>query len=271
MNLEAAHPGAEFNLVTSGGGQTRYTEIIGQHLDAGIFSLAEYLKFLSPKGTPPNKNIRVLACLSEKPHPELPGIETCVQQGVEVTSSNAYYWWAPKGTPMEIQELIAGTLEKAMQHPEVRERLAEQAIDPTFSDGEVVRKRVAARVSLLESFAAEAENELPNFPVYIAIVALGLLLVVVVSSLKHRGESLGDEPVDLKRGALCFLVLMAYVALLEFTGLPFSLLSILLVFLMGALICGGEKKRLLILAEIALIAGLGTEFIFGSFFGVSLP
>ena len=271
MNLEAAHPGAKFNLVTSGGGQTRYTEIIGQHLDAGIFSLAEYLKFRSPEGTPADKNIRVLACLAEKPHPELPGVETCVEQGVDVTSSNAYYWWAPKGTPLEVQELIAGTLEKAMQHPEVRERLAEQAIDPTFSDGEVVQNRVADRVTLLESFAAEAENELPSFPIYIGVVALGVLMVVGVSSWKHRGEALDEESVDLKRGVLCFLVLLAYVALLEFTALPFSILSVLLVFLMGALICDWEKKRLPILAEIALIAGLGTEFIFGSFFGVSLP
>ena len=194
-----------------------------------------------------------------------------MEQGVDVTSSNAYYWWAPKGTPLEVQELIAGTLEKAMQYPEVQERLAEQAIDPTFSDGEAVRQRVADRVTLLESFAVEAENELPNFPAYIAVVALGLLIVVGNSTWRHRGESLGDESVDLKRGVLCFLVLLAYVALLEFTALPFSLLSVFLIFLMGALICDWDRKRLLLLAEIALIAGLGTEFIFGSFFGVSLP
>ena len=271
MNLEAAHPGAKFNLVTSGGGQTRYTEIIGQHLDAGIFSLAEYLKFRSPQGTPADRNIRVLACLSEKPHPELNGVRTCMAQGVEVTSSNAYYWWAPKGTPLEIQELIASTLEEAMQHPEVRERLAEQAIDPTFSTGEAVQKRVADRVALLESFAAEAENELPHFPLYIAIVALGLLIVVGISTWRHRGESLDGESVDLKRGMLCFGVLLAYVALLEFAPLPFFLLSILLIFFLGALICGWERKRFPIIAEIALIAGLGTEFVFGNFFGVSLP
>ena len=271
MNLEAAHPGAKFNLVTSGGGQTRYTEIIGQHLDAGIFSLAEYLKFRSPEGTPADRNIRVLACLSEKPHPELNGVRTCVEQGVEVTSSNAYYWWAPKGTPLEVQELIASTLKEAMQHPEVRERLVEQAIDPTFSTGEAVRKRVADRVELLESFAAEAESELPNFTVYITIVTLVLLIVVVVSSLRHRGELPDRESLDVKRGILCLAALTTYVALLEFAPLPFFLLSALLVFFLGALICGWEKKRFPIMAEIALIAGLGAEFVFGSFFGVSLP
>ena len=130
---------------------------------------------------------------------------------------------------------------------------------------------MADRVTLLESFAVEAENELPNFPAYIAVVALGLLIVVGNSTWRHRGESLGDESVDLKRGVLCFLVLLAYVALLEFTALPFSLLSVFLIFLMGAVICDWDRKRLLLLAEIALIAGLGTEFIFGSFFGVSLP
>ncbi|MBP82781.1 MAG: hypothetical protein CMO61_02920 [Verrucomicrobiales bacterium] len=271
MNLEAAHPGAKFNLVTSGGGQTRYTEIIGQHLDAGIFSLAEYLKFRSPEGTPADRNIRVLACLSEKPHPELNGVRTCVEQGVEVTSSNAYYWWAPKGTPLEVQELIASTLKEAMQHPEVRERLVEQAIDPTFSTGEAVRTRVADRVELLESFAAEAESELPNFTVYITIVTLVLLIVVVVSSLRHRGELPDRESLDVKRGILCLAALTTYVALLEFAPLPFFLLSALLVFFLGALICGWEKKRFPIMAEIALIAGLGAEFVFGSFFGVSLP
>jgi hypothetical protein len=61
------------------------------------------------------------------------------------------------------------------------------------------------------------------------------------------------------------------VALLEFAPLPFFLLSALLVFFLGALICGWEKKRFPIMAEIALIAGLGAEFVFGSFFGVSLP
>ncbi len=271
MNLEAAHPGAKFNLVTSGGGQTRYTEIIGQHLDAGIFSLAEYLKFRSPEGTPADRNIRVLACLSQKPHPELNGVRTCVEQGVEVTSSNAYYWWAPKGTPLEVQELIASTLKEAMQHPEVRERLVEQAIDPTFSTGEAVRTRVADRVELLESFAAEAESELPNFTVYITIVTLVLLIVVVVSSLRHRGELPDRESLDVKRGILCLAALTTYVALLEFAPLPFFLLSALLVFFLGALICGWEKKRFPIMAEIALIAGLGAEFVFGSFFGVSLP
>jgi hypothetical protein len=153
----------------------------------------------------------------------------------------------------------------------VRERLAEQAIDPTFSTGEAVQKRVADRVALLESFAAEAENELPHFPLYIAIVALGLLIVVGISTWRHRGESLDGESVDLKRGMLCFGVLLAYVALLEFTPLPFFLLSILLIFFLGALICGWERKRFPIIAEIALIAGLGTEFVFGNFFGVSLP
>lgn len=271
MNLEAAHPGAKFNLVTSGGGQTRYAEIIGQHLEAGIFSLAEYLKFRSPEGTPVDKNIRVLASLSEQPHPDLPGVKTCVEEGINVTSSNAYYWWAPKGTPEEVQDLIADTLEKAMQHPEVRDRLGEQAIEPTFSGGDAVRERVAKRVAVLEVLAAEAENELPNFPLYAGIVALALVVIVLINSFRYSDLAIESEPLSQGRGLMSLGLLLAYVLLLQFTNLPFSLLSVVMVFVMGALISGWEKRRFPVLTEVALISGLGAEFLFGSFFGVSLP
>ncbi len=271
MSLEAAVPGAKFNLVSSGGGQTRYISIIGGHLEAGIFSLAEYLKYRSPEGTPPDKNVRVLAVLSEEPHPILPGVKTCVEDGIDVTSSNAYYWWAPKGTPQAIIDTIAGTLEKAMKHPEVRERLAEQSIAPTFTQGEVVRERLARRLAILEPLKVEAASELPDFPVYLGIVALGLLILVVVSGFRKGDAIEKGEAANFRTGAFCLLTLLSYVLLLEFTELPFSLTSMVMVFVMGGLICGWEKKKLPVLVEIALLSGLGSEFIFGSVFGVTLP
>ncbi len=271
MNLEKAVPGAKFNLVSSGGGQTRYISIIGGHLEAGVFSLAEYLKYRSPEGTPPDKNIRVLATLSEEPHPILPGVKTCLEDGVDVTSSNAYYWWAPKGTPQPVIDTIADTLEKAMQHPEVHERLGEQSIEPTFSRGEEVRARLAKRLAVLEPLKVEAASELPDFPIYVGIVVLGLLIVVVISGLKSGDAIEPSGSVNVKTGVLCFVTLLIYILLLEFTELPFSLTSIAMVFVMGGMICHWEKARLPVLVEIALLSGLGAEFIFGSVFGVSLP
>ena len=272
MNLEKAMPGAEFNLVSSGGGQTRYISIIGGHLEAGIFSLAEYLKFRSEEGTPADKNIRVLATLSEKAHPILPGVKTCLEEGIDVTSSNAFYWWAPKGTPQPIIDTLASTLKKSMGHDEVQARLGEQSIAPTISVGEVVQERLRKRLEVLEPLKVVAVNELPNFPLYVAGVVLCLLLYVGVKSLKDKTTSEDEEgPLNVKMGLTCFGILFAYILVLELFELPFSLVSIAMVFTMGGLMSRWDKGRMLVLVEIALLMGLGAEFLFGSMFGVALP
>ena len=68
LQLEQSLQGADFTIVSSGGGADRYTKIIGGHLDAGIFSLSEYLDFLAPEGTPANRDIRAIAVLSPQRH-----------------------------------------------------------------------------------------------------------------------------------------------------------------------------------------------------------
>jgi len=271
MNLEKALPGAKFNLVSSGGGQTRYISVIGGHLEAGIFSLSEYLKFRSEEGTPKDKNIRALVTLSEKPLSILPGVKTCIEDGIDVTSSNAFYWWAPKGTPKEIRDVIADTLKKAMLHKEVRSRLGEQSIEPTFSDGDAVRRRVEKRLSILEPLKVKTANDLPDFPLYVGCVVLALALLAGLQSIKSVKKVKESNEVDLKIGMACFATLLIFLLLLEFSTLPFFLTSIAMIFSMGGFVCRWDKAQLPILIEIALIVGLGSEFIFGSVFGVSLP
>ena len=52
LQLERAWPGADFSIVSAGGGADRYSKILGGHLEAGIFSLSEYLDFRGVEGTP---------------------------------------------------------------------------------------------------------------------------------------------------------------------------------------------------------------------------
>ena len=61
--IERSRPGAEINYISSGGGQKRFTQLLGGHLDAAIFSLGEFTGYRASEGTPPDQNIKAIAVL----------------------------------------------------------------------------------------------------------------------------------------------------------------------------------------------------------------
>ena len=271
MKLEAAHPGAQFNLITAGGGQKRFVSLLGGHLDAGIFSLAEYLAFRAEEGTPPDKNVRALAVLSAERLPALPGVGTCLDEGIDVTSDNAYYWWAPKGTPPEVIKTLSQALLSAWEKEEVRETLNEWSIAPDLTQGESLLQRLQDRVSQMEKFAVRAESDLPNFPLYAFLIVLALMAVVVVKSLVERTARSAAFPAEYRPAIFTFSIVIAYVLPLQFGLVPFALATIAMVFFCGAVISGWQRQRLPVLVEIALLAGIGSEFVFTRIFTVALP
>jgi len=271
MKLEAAYPGAQFNLITAGGGQKRFVSLLGGHLEAGIFALAEYLAFRAKEGTPPDKNIRALAILSADRLPALPEVGTCLDEGIEVTSDNAYYWWAPKGTPPAAIETLSQALLAAWEKEEVRETLNEWSISPDVTQGEALLERVQDRVSKMEKFAVRAKSDLPNFPLYAFLIVIALVVVVVIKSLIERPAPTADLPPQYRPAIIAFAIVIAYVLLLQFGLVPFALATIAMVFCCGAVISGWQRQRWPVLAEIALLAGLGSEFVFTRIFTVALP
>ncbi|MFT5466608.1 MAG: tripartite-type tricarboxylate transporter receptor subunit TctC [Verrucomicrobiales bacterium] len=274
MRLEAALPGARFNLVNSGGGQTRHRSLIGGHLEAGIFSLAEFIQFRAAEGTPPDQNIRVLAVLSDKPHPALPGVSTCFDEGIEVTSSNAYYWWAPKNTPPGVIDTLASALESAMQSEKVREKLSEMSIGLEFTRGEELKSWVDGRIAMLKPLSVRAQLKLPNFPLISGLLVVALGLIVFVNRTKPDRlpkESQTDSSRRISAAALAFVVLLAWVIALQTEILPYLLTTSVMIFLIGALISDWDRSRFLVLAEIAILTSSGTELIFREFFKVALP
>lgn len=270
MKLEAANPGAEFNLVTAGGGQTRYNSLVGGHLDAGIFSLAEFISFQSPEGTAPEKDIRALVILSEKRHPDHPDIPTCVEHDIEVTSNNAYYWWAPRKTPELIVRKLAAALQKGMNDPYVQAQLKQWSIGTEFTSGEALSKKLQERAAAIKPPKMKKRISLPNFPRYALIITCLLGMIALYRTLR-RAPVVSEEKTSAVTGFLCFTVLFLYVFALGKEVIPFALLTILMVFSMGVLICRFKPAKLLPLVEIAVITGLGSEFIFTRFFSVALP
>ena len=96
-------PGADFNFISAGGSK-RFTYLLGRKLDAGIFSLAEYVAFRNDGDVPKSENIIAIANFGEQRHGAIPDVATSKEQGLKTSAENAYYFWAPKGTPDEVAE-----------------------------------------------------------------------------------------------------------------------------------------------------------------------
>ncbi|MEM1294552.1 MAG: tripartite tricarboxylate transporter substrate binding protein [Verrucomicrobiota bacterium] len=271
LQLERQVPGSEFSIVSADGGADRYSKILGGHLDAGIFTLGEYLDFRRPDGTPKEDNVRAMAVLSPQRHESIPHVPTSVEQGVDVLLSSAYYWWTAKGTPQEVVDYLADVFEKALANAKVEEELKRLRIDPNFTKGEPFLKRLDQTIEKFEAVVAKKETKLPNFPLHVGLIVAGLLIWV----LFRREDGEVEEPVDfVKRpqlAAKCFGVLVVYVAALGIGWLPFAVLSAAAVFVIGGMMSAWRPDYRLTLLQLALLTGFGAEFIFTNVFTVVLP
>ena len=268
--LEAAVPGARFNLITSGGGQKRYIELIGGHLEAGIFSLAEYLSFVSEEGTPADKNIRALVSLSEKTPAALGTTSTCLKEGIEVTSGNAYYWLAPQDTPESVKDNLRSALKQTMQDTEVIGALKKWSIERNYLDGVELNDRMVARMNELAPLAEQSEADLPDFPFWAGTLCVVLAIVIVLAGRTDQKES-RTAPLRHTAAIGCLLIVSVWVLLLEKTDLPFAVTTAVTVFAVGQLISGQKKVDTRTLIQTALLTALGIEFVFTVLFTVALP
>jgi tripartite-type tricarboxylate transporter receptor subunit TctC len=278
LQLEQAYPGAEFSVVSSGGGADRYSKILGGHLEAGIFSLSEYLDFRAVEGTPPDQDIRAIAVLGERRHDSIAEVPTATELGVPVVLSNANYWWAPKGTPVAVLEKLSGVLEAAMNSPAVRSELRRLRMDPTFDSGPSLERRLRRTIESFEAVAGEKPTSLPNFPGYVGAIVLALLLCVLVQTSRNKdaADDIGQEtrPRHTVRPGLalaCFLVVCLYVLGLQAQSMPFALVTAAMAALLGGMMLRYSPGKWSIALELALLTGLGTQFVFSEIFATPLP
>tara|TARA_R110002049_G_scaffold72490_1_gene187021 strand:+ start:137555 stop:138931 length:1377 start_codon:yes stop_codon:yes gene_type:complete len=282
LQLEKTLPGAAFSIVSADGGADRYAKIIGGHLDAGIFSLSEYLDLRSPEGTPPARNIRAIAIMSPKRNASVPDIPTATEQGVPVLLSNAHYWWAPKGTPKPILRRLSGALQQAMQNETVRRELVRLRVEPEFKSGEEMDQWIRETAERFESVVVEQQTNVPDFTKYVAAIVAALMLWVIVESVRHKSDPLIAEESELsfnaepfqrrpETAAACFIALSAYVYLLGKGWLPFAVASAAMVLVVGGIMVGRQRSRWPVLLQLALLTGFGTEYLFTQVFETALP
>ena len=286
LQMEKAWPGADFNIVSGKGGAERYGNIIGGHLEAGIFSLSEYLDYRLSDDAPAEQNVRAIAVLDTERHPSIPDVPCSFEQEIPVLLSNAHYWWAPKGTPAFVKERLASALERAMQNSMVESELKRLRVDPVFMKGPPFLKHIAETERRFRESADSKASAVPDFTRYVIAIVAVLLVWMAVETLRNSTsktlttDEAESSPVFVEdnshtkrpwTAALTFAVVSIYVFTLSQGWLPFEIATTVMVFVAGALMTRLDRKHRLIVCQLALLTGFGTQFVFTRIFETVLP
>lgn len=264
------YPGAEFNFVPADGSK-RNQFLLNDKLDAGIFSLDEYMANRSSPETPPDQNILAIGNFSESRHPDVADVATSIEQGLKTHAENSYYFWAPKDTPDEVIDTLAAAFEDAITDPVVVKGLQRLSIPTSFRKGTELKQHLSKRVEAFEKIAVKVDAELPDFASWLIGVVVLLGTVVVVGQLRSPHENGSSDVVRFNRtGMLCLLLLGGYVLLLQFS-VPYAIATAAVIFLMGGTIAHWRPERLVSIGQIALLVALSTDLIFTKLFSVPLP
>ena len=93
--------GVRFRYVQAGGGAVRLKSLLGKHTELSLFSGPEFLLFQA-------QGIKPLVMFSEARMPELPDVPTAKEIGVGTVFEERVIAFAPKGTPKDRLDVIAG-------------------------------------------------------------------------------------------------------------------------------------------------------------------
>lgn len=268
--IERSKPGAEINYISTGGGQKRFTLLLGGHLDAGIFSLGEYASYRAGEDTPPEQNIKAIAVLDGIRSPFLPDVATATEQGIPINSGNAYYWCAPKGTPQAIVDQLANVFQHCLEDPTVIAELEQQSIGLAFRKGKELTEYLERKKEAFGDFKTSKSSSIPNFPAWVIAIVAGLGILSMIGKRDRSDNSKEPSSSSRSMAVISAGIMLAYIACLQF-GLPYGLVTAPTLFLLGATLSEWQRSRLIPLAQMALLFALGSEFVFTTVFSVPLP
>lgn len=84
------------------------------------------------------KRIKAIAITSKRRSPALPDVPTLEEQGIKHADVDLRFWFGvfgPKGMPAHVKAKLEQAIEKSLQSPVIRERLAALDITPEFGTG----------------------------------------------------------------------------------------------------------------------------------------
>lgn len=100
--------------------------------------------------------VKALAATSDVRHPELPDVPTLKEQGLDVPGGSWFGLFAPRGTPADVVQRIAGDLERALAAPGTREMLQKFGQYPDFTGPAAFAARIRSDSATFRDLIAQA-------------------------------------------------------------------------------------------------------------------
>ena len=119
-------------------------------VDFGTFALAPAIAMVK------SKRVRPLAALTEKRLDVLSEVPTAREQGVDLVSVQWYGMLAPAGTPRPIVDRLVTELHKAVNSPDLKDKLAASGIDTVTSTPEQFRDLIRSETALFAKVVKSA-------------------------------------------------------------------------------------------------------------------
>lgn len=123
-------------------------DLAGGHIAAGITALGDFLEFHRAG------KLRVIAVTGERRSGLLPGIPTAAEAGYPLRLDFWVGLFAPAGTPQPLIARFNAALNKALDVPKVRERMAAVVFDPRPGPPSALRQRIASELEQWEPIIA---------------------------------------------------------------------------------------------------------------------
>lgn len=124
------------------------TSLGGQDLSAGRLTMM-FDSDVSAKALLRTGKVRALAVNGPSRSPMMPDVPTLSEAGVQAPDPQGYFGlWAPAGTPAEIVELLARTMDKVLQSPEMKADLASASAEAVGGTSVAFANRIARDIDM---------------------------------------------------------------------------------------------------------------------------
>ena len=121
--------GTKFNAVHNKGVAESITSVLGGHVDVMFANVGEVTNLYN------NKEINVLAVMSEKRAISLPNVPTLKELGLgEIYSWSARGFAAAKGVDAENMKILIAAFEKAIKNPDHIKKMADMGLEVDYKD-----------------------------------------------------------------------------------------------------------------------------------------
>jgi tripartite-type tricarboxylate transporter receptor subunit TctC len=147
--MTAKLAGVSFNMVPFEGDAPAWQAAAGGHVDVSMNNVGVVTSLVQ------GKKLRALAVCTEKRIPSLPDVPTLKELGINHADGVYRGYFAPKGTPKEIVDILADALEKVAADPQFKAACAAVNLVSEFRRGDALKAMLAQQEESLRKIAKE--------------------------------------------------------------------------------------------------------------------